>query len=283
MSYDLGFRVPKGRGPISSKDFLKYFKGRPNYEINEGQAFYTNEDTGVYFSFEQGEGEENGDAGVLFNMNYFRPHVFGLEAEPELAAFVKQFQLTVNDPQVDGMDQGPYSARGFLKGWNAGNQFACKSIGKDGKPPTLPTSEIERIWRWNAGKEKLQLKMGEDVFVSKIMLLNHQGKAKTFVVWPDGIPIAMPDTELVVLMRDELAPKKLKKAAEPEHTVLPRTALAPVMRLSKRVDQPLPHTLFRYTDRPGEIAAFFKGLKADAGELEGLSNDTVLNQELLPG
>ena len=30
---------------------------------------------------------------VSFNLNYFRPHVFSLEAEPELAAFVESFDL----------------------------------------------------------------------------------------------------------------------------------------------------------------------------------------------
>src|SRR5207248_9248706 len=73
----------------------------PNYELNDAQALYSNEDSGVYFAFEflqqDGDDEEGRDTSLLpvsFNLNYFRPHAFGLEAEPELSAFVRSEEHT---------------------------------------------------------------------------------------------------------------------------------------------------------------------------------------------
>ncbi|MFM0009145.1 MULTISPECIES: hypothetical protein [Paraburkholderia] len=47
-------------------------------------------------------------------MNYFRPHDFGLEAEPEVRFFINRFEPQVQDPQKDGMGNGPYSTKGLL-------------------------------------------------------------------------------------------------------------------------------------------------------------------------
>src|SRR5262245_20463321 len=115
MSYDLYFLSRSvGRG-LSRDEFAGYFSDRNKYQVSESQALYSNEDTGVYFTFdyaepgEDSESQAEGDPPMLpvtFNMNYFRPHIFGLEAEPEVAAFVSNFNLTVSDPQMSGMDTG---------------------------------------------------------------------------------------------------------------------------------------------------------------------------------
>src|SRR6266481_6601745 len=105
MSYDLYFRSRTPGRMISQEQFTNYFRGRRHYEIKETQAWYSNDNTGIYFSMDFGEpgetSEEGRDSSLLrasFNMNYFRPHVFGLEAEPEVAAFVDHFDSTVFDP-----------------------------------------------------------------------------------------------------------------------------------------------------------------------------------------
>jgi hypothetical protein len=119
MSYDLYFTNPR----ISKEEFLTYFRGRPNYELSDLQAVYQNEDTGVYFIFDY---EESGtDSVASFNLNYYRPHVFGLEAADELSAFIDSFGFAIHDSQIEGMADGAFSKEGFLKGWNAGNEFGA--------------------------------------------------------------------------------------------------------------------------------------------------------------
>src|SRR5215212_760003 len=112
MSYDLMLEAGKGKR-IDKKSFGAYFGARGNYEMGEGQAVYQNEDTGVYFVFDEPQ-----EGMVMFNLNFFRPHVFGLEAAIELEEFVRHFGAKVEDPQ--GEMKGKFSREGFLKGWNEG-------------------------------------------------------------------------------------------------------------------------------------------------------------------
>ncbi len=116
MSYDLFLKSES----LTADEFESYFNSRPHYTLNGDQAFYENEDTGVYFSFDYAP-DELGT--VAFNLNYYRPHFFGLEAAPEVEAFVWAFNLTIDDPQIEGMSDGPFSVDGLLRGWNAGNRF----------------------------------------------------------------------------------------------------------------------------------------------------------------
>ena len=59
MSYDLFFRSRSPDSPLSREDFVRHFAGRSRYEIRESQAWYSNEDSGVYFSFDYGERKQN--------------------------------------------------------------------------------------------------------------------------------------------------------------------------------------------------------------------------------
>jgi hypothetical protein len=87
VSYDLFFRARPGKTPASAVDFANYFQSRPRYDADEEACFYSNEDTGVYFNFALGDTGNEDEPDLLpisFNINYVRPHIFGLEAEPEL-------------------------------------------------------------------------------------------------------------------------------------------------------------------------------------------------------
>ena len=177
MSYDLYFTTPK----VSRADFEGYFATRPNYEVANDEAMYGNDDTGVYFSFMHNDGppedEDDFDYTVAFNMNYYRPHFFALEAEPEIRAFVDRFSCGVHDDQMDGMGEGAYSREGFLSGWNGGNEFAHRAfLSSEGEPTppdhvwSKPTDELERIWQWNHAKESRQNLIQEDIFIPRIMM-----------------------------------------------------------------------------------------------------------------
>ena len=118
------------------------FKIVPLYVVQNQQAWYQNEDTGVYFSFEMrapDEGEEDDPAAaypVSFNMNFFRPSFFALEAEPEFSRVVSDLDLVVLDPQNDGMGEGNFDPARFVSGWRKGNEFGYSAILREsaGKP-----------------------------------------------------------------------------------------------------------------------------------------------------
>ena len=51
MSYDLHFANGDDGRAMTEEGFATYFSSRPLYELNGSQAWYSNDDTGVYFSF----------------------------------------------------------------------------------------------------------------------------------------------------------------------------------------------------------------------------------------
>lgn len=277
MSYDLFFS-PESE-PISADQFTAYFSRRPHYTVNDGQAIYENEDTGVYFYFEYGDDDD----GVAFNLNYFRPHFFGLEAAPEVDAFVSAFSLSIEDPQNDGMGEGPFSIEGFLRGWNAGNRFGYHAIlSSDNRPETYvyPTADLERVWNWNFHRHALQEEAGDTLFVPKYMFMKARGSARTAMVWPDACPIYLPRTDLVLVLRDELSSNP--DSEEPrEVTIVEWSELESVV-----ADFPFEDNggFYRldYDSPPAAVSDFIRSVPLVPHDREmGLAYDSVLNAELV--
>jgi hypothetical protein len=229
VSYDL-FIYPKQFDAAAIRD---WFGWRDRYETSETQAAYSNDDTGVYFSFdinadpEQYEDEEPSPPHIAFNLNYYRPHTFGLEAEPEIAAFLKQFDSRIHDPQSEGMADGPYSREGFLNGWNAGNRFGFQAIGRDSDPPPpwpADPSIIEAIWKWNFHRAALQKTAGDQVFVPRISWFLPLGADAPVAActWTERVPTMIPEALVthVALVRQ------------------PRQSLMGMIGLSRSADRP---------------------------------------------
>lgn len=73
VSYDLFFRSNPAGKPINKNTFREYFSNRPRYQFEKRQAWYSNEDTGVYFAFELPDPAEEQDGeprDASFNLNY---------------------------------------------------------------------------------------------------------------------------------------------------------------------------------------------------------------------
>jgi hypothetical protein len=310
MSYDLHFLRQEASKTIPPDAFLTYFGNRRGYEVKGSQIWYENEDTGVYFSFdlesdnyddpelEDDEDEEllppkDGltSAGLSFNINYFRPHFFGLEAEVELSALVAEFGLLVDDPQSEGMDRGAYSGEGFLRGWNAGNRFgylACMSPTPDGQRPVtpgslarMPRAVLEAQWRWNFERHGMQEIVGEEAYMSLIRPFRIKGRASSFVVWGDAISQAIPEVEYLVLVRKDFAPRKLFGGKKQDICLVEFSSLKPLLGLATRREEPVAHYVFSHDEPPPRLAEFFRSQRAFADQLDGLSWDKVLTAELV--
>ncbi len=286
MSYDLFFQPSPS---LTKQAFLAYFAARPLYRVEGDQAFYENPDTGVYFSFDwhAPAADESAEAHspVAFNLNYVRPHVFGLEAEPEVAAFVRHFGLGIDDPQTEGMGD-TYSAEGFLRGWNHGNRFGVRAVaGRFGPKGLLGVSEslIRNSWRWNLQRERLQAQLGEEIFVPKIMYLDVDGAVRTFAVWPDGCPVALPRVDLVVLARDRLVPWRVFKRA-PDTAVATWDEAQDVLMELVHHTAPLEHWRLDYFgEPPPAVQSWFKSRRGSGEQLKdrGLSLDKLLDEALV--
>lgn len=175
MSFDLHFYSNDLGKIIEKSAFNEYFSERTHYELNGNQAFYSNETTGVYFYFEYSDSkgldeewdqfaEYNKILPVQFNLNMYRPHVFGLEAAGELSAFISNFNLGVYDPQEERKFD-VYSQETFIQNWNKSNEFGYQAmlnqVDTEKNICTMPTDQSvspqvyfqkKRIWSWLNGK-----------------------------------------------------------------------------------------------------------------------------------
>src|SRR5437867_5761139 len=209
MSYDIYFTKPR----ISREQFMAYFRARPNYEVSAQQCIYQNQDTGVYFLIDYteapGADAETTDSTASLSLNYYRPHVFGLEAVDEIAAFIDHFRFSIHDPENEGMGDGPFSRDGFLRGWNHGNEFGYSAILRGDNAPekvwALPGERLEAIWRWNLDKARIQESFGEDRFIPRVIFMIVGGRAVSVAVWPDAISELVPEVDCLFIGRDGLA------------------------------------------------------------------------------
>lgn len=286
MSYDL-YLYPRDVTAVA--DFKHYFQGRAHYRLSDdgSTAGYENPATGVYFEFSfwpaASEAEIAADLekfpdlaedanyarhrrrGYMhFNINYMRPHVFGIEAAPEVAAAVEAFDCEIQDDQLDGMGTGPFTREGFVRGWNAGNRFGYAVLLRQGEAPgspeevfaaaarqgllVAPSQRIADVWTWNFARENVQRALtakGLDVFVPSVMWGQDIGGADagaiTFAVWGGGIATAIPSEASHVLVGLPTAPQGLlarvgrwRRKAEPQFLLVERARLlgvAPMQRV----------------------------------------------------
>ena len=295
MSYDLFFRTRPGSHAITPDAFREYFRARRHYTVRESQAWYANEDSDVYFSFElPGEREpldieeEHAEGYVpedaSFNLNYFRPHVFGLEAEPEVSAFIEAFDPLLEDPQVGGMGEGPYSPEAFLRGWDRGNAFAYSAAAASGSVEegqlSLPAAVIESIWRWNVQRSALQERLGESVFVPRVMFHSSDAKALSFVVWTDGMAALLPVVDTVLLVRVDLAPRRFFRRRQ-DIAVLPWSEVERATVAYPVEDGVLPFKRLHYPARPKDIERWVSSLPTAGVLPQRIGLDHVLGRELL--
>jgi hypothetical protein len=291
VSYDLFFRAKSSEPTLG--EIRAHFASRPNYEVGDSQVMYENTITGVYFSFDLDRTDEERSS-VAFNINYFRPHVFALEAEPELTAFMQRFELDIEDPQMDGMAEGPYTPEGFLRGWNAGNRFAHRALSRDMRPAdlrTLPARALFETWSWNHQKpyyEDLLCSVEMIVgYVPTILLLEKErepGRILSAVVWADAMPIAMPRVD-AVLIAGELAPRG--------PSLVPFDRIEPLLRSYARREGhrfnldgverhvPLVHYMVDHEEPPPGLVADLKSLvPREPEQVSRIALDQVLDREL---
>lgn len=144
----------------TQEDFEKYFRSRNHYTLEHNCACYENERTGVGFMFsyesekpdlealkemgivfegfdemEESDEEEIPYPLIAFNINYARERSFIVEAEPEVSALIKHFDLSTDDPQIEGMGRDNYSPAGLIDGWTYCNE----------------------VTRWNAPQDEIRL------------------------------------------------------------------------------------------------------------------------------
>jgi hypothetical protein len=169
------------------------------------------------------------------------------------------------------MADGDYSRDGFLRGWNTGNEFGYKAIGKSPHPPhLLPSADIDQFWRWNFERRRKQEDAGEGIFVPRVVFFSLLEGVASYVVWRDAIPILLPEVDFVVIVRDELAPRKFFKR-NPDRTLISWAQMLPAISSHSYVNEALPYYRLDFTSPPSKILVLIRGLSPYVGELTGIA------------
>lgn len=293
MSYDLYFK-PRN-GSVDRAAFKAFFDQNPLFTVGDTEVAYQNDATGTYFHFGwqdidapevEGEGPESSYQ-ISFNLNFFRPSTFALESAPHVTALVRTFDLVVFDPQTHGMGEGDFSVEGFYSGWNAGNEWAIRSIierhGIDEHGGLVSQSEIHRTWHWNLHKSQREATLeqrGIDRFVPTRMYVRLEGRVASMIVWPDGIPFESAPTEYVLVVREELAPRTFLRS-KPDKVLVPWSDLRPVIELHGSSDADGIVAL-TFESVPRDVANFVRKLPSRKVDFTILSPDRVLDAEHAP-
>jgi hypothetical protein len=127
--------------------------------------------------------------------------------------------LYVLNPQGD-KDQPYIPVKGELyENWNRTILWASKEYF-DENTGHLPLEIATKVWKYNYGKEQLQVQVGEAYFVAKAFFFRRieDGQVITLSMWPEHIPTILPRTDYYLLGREY---KKLFKTIK-DQVLLPR-------------------------------------------------------------
>ena len=289
MSYILHFQSRPGSKPTTVQEVKNHFLDRQFYEVNDYQALYSNEDNGIFFTFEYGgarDSRQDPQGNILpayFNLSFARPHTFALEAEPELSDFIKSLDLLVSDPYMKGSGYVEYNELDFYKGWNSGNAAHYKNLLQNNHGQellTLPSSLLEKCWRWNYHLKHLQGELGQEMFIPKILFIQYQGRLLTSVVWTDAIPIALPKVDSIILYRKTLAQRTFIRKSE-DMVLVMREEVEPLLSDFPVSEEHFSYYTVIYRDPTPEIKSFFQMQKPAKTEIKFIPPDQIHDQELL--
>lgn len=203
MSYSLFFNL---KPAVPYEDMFYYFAGREHYAANADGFTYENRDTEVYFHVRFRSGRnlrfQKTVVSLEFEINYFRPSYFGIEAEKELAAFVAKFNPQIDDQQMHGMGDGPYSSEKFLNAWNFGNVYSSHNAIKrelDKTSASMPSEVLRTTWAWNYQRAARSRQFGGRCDVPKIHVVVMDGHPCRTIIWPRAQSILLPHVDYVAL------------------------------------------------------------------------------------
>jgi hypothetical protein len=277
MSYSLEFRF---KPAVRRERMLQYFAERKHFTAENDNLVYQHPDTDAYFFVRLRSGRnmllQQAVVCAEFEINYFRPSYFGIEAEKELAAFVAAFQPRIEDPQMYGMDQGPYSRDSFLKAWNFGNvasTHSALSSSPDRDIPSIPEDMLRAVWEWNYQRPERSDKFENSAFVPRIMFFRIDGRPSRVVIWGMGMPVLLPRVDHVLVGREASGEKCFGLVAWSEILeVLQHT----------RFDTTKDPIALHYFKTPQPIAEWVANVPLiDVKALERLRLDQILDEELI--
>ncbi|ALL68276.1 hypothetical protein K788_00003500 [Paraburkholderia caribensis MBA4] len=282
MNYELFFTFPRR---VAIAEIQSFFSNRQNYLVG-GAVQYRNVNTGVNFRFViSSERLSRCVSWVGFTMSYLRPHIFALEAEPEVREFVERFEAQVRDPQAQGIGVSLYSRSRFLSSWNMGNETAYESLLhadlRAQKFYAIPQGALERAWRWNLTAPDIEGLVEDEIAVPRILLIAVNGLLRTAMVWPDGIPTLIPEVDVVLGVRDELAPLIADGKKRPDRCLIKQSQLDDLLPPLEDMGFSLRVRSVGCGEPQARMQKFLRSLASSSDSIVRVALDNVVSHEMV--
>ncbi|MDP4093197.1 MAG: hypothetical protein Q8920_07525 [Bacillota bacterium] len=215
MSFNLYF-YKKKEAPEPGKAMLsEYFKKLHCFTVKTGdngseEFFYSNEETGVYFSFYYSKNESRPDfpdnysyTGISLSIGCCRPVFFALEAMPVVESVQVDLGFIIQNPLEDTKTTVKYSQEELVQAWEKQNQAEIRAKGKEANLKYLSREMSLDIWKYSREKEKIQKDLGGKYYVPKIYIIHNKetGELERAISWPEAIPQVIPECEYVIVSR----------------------------------------------------------------------------------
>ncbi|HEV8285493.1 MAG TPA: hypothetical protein VGQ09_14360 [Chitinophagaceae bacterium] len=217
MSYDLYFYKQKGTG-LSEVQIADYLTDNlVSVNENGNQWFFENQDTEVYYSFDQNQQEDDLESIELyesfpdfdnthfsFNLNFMRPSFFGLEAFQFVEQFTNDLNLFVFNPQ--SASDNPYkpTKNELFENWNNTNLWASIDHFEKLHSAYLPIDKSDEAWEYNFQRKIFQTDLGDGYFVPKVFFFKTKSdnNVVTISTWTQHIPNVFPPADYFLLSRE---------------------------------------------------------------------------------
>jgi hypothetical protein len=218
MSYDLYFYKEKN-SPLSNSDIRNYLTTNLAEPGENGtQWFFENDDTEVYFSFDENEPEDDPEmiesfdnfdfyknTNFSFNINFLRPDFFGLEAFSFIENFISDLNLCVLNPQssIDPDNPKKTNKDELYQNWSTTNLSQSASLFNECALNYYPLKKSNSIWEYNYNRKKTQNDLGDDYFVPKIFFFKTKktNKIVSVTTWTENIPCVLPNADYYLIFR----------------------------------------------------------------------------------
>ncbi|WP_299685836.1 hypothetical protein [uncultured Tateyamaria sp.] len=219
MSYDVYF-LPNGAAP-DLQTLQDWFAGRPHFTVSGGQngfaqAEYEYADTDVHMIFDLGAPDTEDDTAppgtvAMLILNFNRPLHFACVAARIVSDLMQSHDLHIYDPQTDSTFAGPLDQLAFVARYTDHARRAMQAVTAqhpDFQAHTRPGALIRAVHDWNAGRAAREDALDQDFFVPQVQWFLDKDTPRTFFVWSDATITISPATDAVLMMRNELTPKR---------------------------------------------------------------------------
>ncbi|HET8668160.1 MAG TPA: hypothetical protein VFM10_09285 [Terriglobales bacterium] len=220
MSYDLFF-CRTDPNPLRTDEVASWASKYQSFnQAANGQLWYANESTGVYFSLNLDGPVKDVSldlptgiryTGLSFNMNYNRPTFFAYEAMPVVEDLARTLGLLICNPQTGSSEPRPADVHSLIENWSITNRSAVvlAAESQQDKPleqaPFMPLADSLRWWQYQFRRSALEAElMEQDVFVPNIFLLRRAGsrRVQTAITWTPGVAMLVPEVDWGVVVRE---------------------------------------------------------------------------------